>query len=90
LNGTTCVANCPDGFYDDGTLVCKKCPAECLTCTGPKIAPSATYQPQAISRISSKVGAIALAQTLIIQTHPSSVLSATVIARPVKTQQPIA
>lgn len=36
LNGTACVANCPDGFYDDGTLVCKKCPAECLTCTGPK------------------------------------------------------
>ena len=56
----------------------------------PKIAPSATYQPQAISRTSSKVGVIALAQTLIIQTHPSSVLSATVIARPVKIQRPIA
>ena len=25
-----------DGYYDDGTLNCKKCPAECLTCIGPK------------------------------------------------------
>jgi hypothetical protein len=61
-----------------------------LLVLAPKIAPSATYQPQAILRTSSKVGVIALAQTLFIPTHPSSVLSATVIARTVSIQRPIA
>jgi hypothetical protein len=31
LNGTKCLTKCPDGYYNDN-YVCKKCPAECLTC----------------------------------------------------------
>jgi hypothetical protein len=56
----------------------------------PKIAPSVTFLPQAISRTFSRVGVIVLAQTLTILTHPTTVLSVTATAKHVPILQQIA
>jgi hypothetical protein len=33
LNGTSCLAACPAGFYSDSNFQCQACPSACLTCS---------------------------------------------------------